>query len=265
MALLPPTTRTSPSHIQGLPGKTGAACAQMSSAACVHGTFVAGILSAKRDSAAPAICPDCTLLVNPVFSEMATGSADQPSATPEELAAAILECIEADARIVNLSLAVTRSSSKGERALKLALDHAARLGVIIVAAAGNQGTVGGTVITAHPWVIAVAACDANGKPLNGSNLGSSIGLRGLRAPGDGVTSLGADGRSLTLGGTSVGCAVRDRRCRPGVVPATGGERSPNSPGVPTGARSRTSLRDAPAAGCVGRLPTRDREVSHDRR
>ncbi len=46
--------------IQGLPGKMGAACAQMSSAACVHGTFVAGILSAKQESVAPAICPDCT-------------------------------------------------------------------------------------------------------------------------------------------------------------------------------------------------------------
>ena len=141
--------------------------------------------------------------MNPVFSETATGSAEQPSATPEELAAAILKCIEAGARVVNLSLAVTRSSPKGERALKLVLDQAARLGVIIVAAAGNQGTVGGTVITSHPWVIAVAACDATGKPLNASNLGSSIGLRGLRAPGEGVTSLGADGGSLTLGGTSV--------------------------------------------------------------
>ena len=64
-------------NIQELPGKTGAACAQISSAACVHGTFVAGILSAKRGSAAPAICPDCTLLVNPVFSERATGDADR--------------------------------------------------------------------------------------------------------------------------------------------------------------------------------------------
>jgi subtilisin family serine protease len=189
--------------IQELPGKTGAACARTGSAACVHGTFVAGILSAKRGSAAPAICPACTLLVNPVFSETATGSAEQPSSTPEELASAILECIEASARVLNLSLAVARSSSKGERALKLALDHAARRGVIIVAAAGNQGTVGGTTITSHPWVIAVAACDANGKPVNASNLGPSIGLRGLRAPGERVTSLGADGQSLTLGGTSV--------------------------------------------------------------
>jgi subtilisin family serine protease len=39
--------------------------------------------------------------------------------------------------------------------------------------------------------------------MNESNLGRSIGRRGLRAPGDGITSLGADGQSLTLGGTSV--------------------------------------------------------------
>ena len=252
-------------NIQELPGKTGAACAQIGSAACVHGTFVAGILSAKRGSAAPAICPDCTLLVSPVFSEAATGSAAQPSSTPEELAAAILNCIEAGARIVNLSLAVTRSSSKGERALKLALDHAARLGVVIVAAAGNQGTVGGTVIT-----------------------NSSLGHRRGRMRRQRQTPQWVQSRVFHWAAWSARprrrrhqpgaglpiadpwrherrCAVRDRRCRPGVVPATGGERSANSPGVPTSALSRTSLRDAPAAGCMGRLPTRDREVSHDRR
>jgi subtilisin family serine protease len=191
------------SSIREVAGDARAQCAQTSSAACVHGTFVAGILSAKRGSAAPAICPGCTLLVNPIFSETATASAEQPSATPEELAAAILKCIEGGARVVNLSLAVTRSSSNGERALRLTLDHAARRGVIIVAAAGNQGSVGGTIITSHPWVIAVGACDVNGQPFNQSNLGRSIGRNGLRAPGEQVTSLGADGPSLTLGGTSV--------------------------------------------------------------
>jgi subtilisin family serine protease len=191
------------SSIREVAGDASARCAQSSSAACVHGTFVAGILSAKRGSAAPAICPDCTLLVNPVFSEAATGSMEQPSTTPEKLATAILECVWAGARVLNLSLAVTRSSSKGEHALKLSLDHAARHGVIVVAAAGNQGAVGGTIITSHPWVIAVAACDPNGKPVDQSNLGRSIGRNGLRAPGEQVTSLGADGPSLTLGGTSV--------------------------------------------------------------
>lgn len=39
--------------------------------------------------------------------------------------------------------------------------------------------------------------------MNESNLGSSIGRRGLRAPGDSITSLGSEGQLLTLGGTSV--------------------------------------------------------------
>ena len=84
-----------------------------------------------------------------------------------------------------------------------ALDQAARRGVIVVAAAGNQGTLGSSAITRHPWVIPVVACDLRGRPMNESNLGSSIGRRGLSAPGDGITSLGAEGQPLTLGGTSV--------------------------------------------------------------
>jgi hypothetical protein len=46
--------------IREVPRETSAQCAQTSSAACVHGTFVAGILRAKRGSAAPAgevLCP----------------------------------------------------------------------------------------------------------------------------------------------------------------------------------------------------------------
>ncbi|MGC2222502.1 MAG: S8 family serine peptidase [Methylocella sp.] len=189
--------------IREFPGKMSGTCTKTNSAACMHGTFVAGILCAKRGSAAPALCPNCTLLAYSIFAETASGDTEMPSATPEDLTAAILACIEAGARILNLSLALTRSSSKGERALGEALDRAARRGVLIVAAAGNQGTVGSTVITGHPWVIPVAACDLRGKPVNETNLGHSIGRRGLRAPGDQITSLGAQGQPLTLGGTSV--------------------------------------------------------------
>jgi subtilisin family serine protease len=113
------------SSVREVAGDARAQCAQTDSAACVHGTFVAGILSAKRGSTAPAICPDCTLLVNPVFSEAAAGSAEHPSSTQEELAAAILKCIEAGVRVVNLSLAVTRPSSKGERVEACARSHRA--------------------------------------------------------------------------------------------------------------------------------------------
>lgn len=189
-------------NIREVPGQARGACARAASAACLHGTFVAGILSAKRGSPAPAICPDCTLLVRPVFTETEPGDLEQPSAEPGELAAAILACIEAGAWVLNLSLALMQSSAQAKRTLLEALDHAARRGVIIIAAAGNQGTVGSTVITSHPWVIPVAACGLSGKPLNESNLGHSIGRNGLRAPGEQITSLGAEGEPLTLGGTS---------------------------------------------------------------
>jgi subtilisin family serine protease len=191
-------------NIREVPGKISGRCVQSQSIACAHGTFVAGILCAKRNSLAPAICPDCTLLVRPIFSETASPNELIPSATPEELAMAIIECIDAGARLLNLSAALGQvASAKGERALAQALDYAAARGVIVVAASGNQGTVGSTVITQHPAVIAVAACDAVGRPLSLSNYGSSIGRRGLSAPGEGVTSLGANGKGLPSGGTSV--------------------------------------------------------------
>lgn len=190
-------------HFREIPGNNGAACTQANSMACRHGTFIAGILSAKRTSPSPAICPNCTLLIRPIFSETTAGREHMPSATPQELAKAIFECINAGARVINLSLALAQPSIKGEQALEEALDLALRRGVLIVAAAGNQGTLGTSSITRHPWVIPVVACDLRGRPINESNLGGSIGTRGLSAPGDNITSLGAEGQSLTLGGTSV--------------------------------------------------------------
>jgi subtilisin family serine protease len=190
-------------HIREIPGNSGATCTQANSTACLHGTFVAGILSAKRNSPAPAICPNCTLLIRPIFAESTLGREHMPSATPKELAAAVIECIDAGVRVINLSLALAQPSTKGEQSLEEALNQAVRQSVIVVAAAGNQGTLGSSAITRHPWVIPVVACDLRGRPMNESNLGSSIGRRGLTAPGDAITSLSAEGQPLTLGGTSV--------------------------------------------------------------
>src|SRR5690242_18669296 len=68
-------------HLQEIPGKNGAMCAQAASTACLHGTFVAGMLSASRNSRAPGICPDCTLLIRPIFPETSSDSISMPSAT----------------------------------------------------------------------------------------------------------------------------------------------------------------------------------------
>jgi subtilisin family serine protease len=188
--------------IREIPGMLNGTCRFADTVACAHATLVAGILFARRGSAAPAICPECTLLLRPIFAERANSSGPTPSATPEELAEAIVDSADAGARVINLSSALVDPSPKGEMELEEALNYAASRAVITVAAAGNQGTVGSSAITRHSWVIPVAACNSQGRPLRESNLGGSIGRRGLSAPGENITSLGINGKPHTFGGTS---------------------------------------------------------------
>jgi subtilisin family serine protease len=188
-------------NIREVPGKLPGVCADAGDAACAHGTFIAGILVARRMSVAPAICPGCTLLVRPIFSEASASDEQMPSASAGELADGIVDVIDAGARVINLSAALEGPSPQGGRSLQEALDFALRRGVIVVAAAGNQGAIGGSVITSHPWVIPVIAYDLRGRPMGISNLGASIGRCGLGAPGEAVTSLGVTD-PLTIGGTS---------------------------------------------------------------
>jgi subtilisin family serine protease len=170
--------------------------------ALAHGTYVVGILAARRGSSAPSICPGCTLLVRPIFLQTASDNAEMPSATPDEVADAVAECVDAGARVINLSVAVASPSPNKEQKLEQALSYAAHRDAIVVAAAGNQGTIGSSAITGHVWVIPVGACGQRGQPIGASNLGASIGRRGLMAPGEGITSLGARGEPVTSGGTS---------------------------------------------------------------
>lgn len=176
-------------------------CRDGESASCRHGTFVAGILAARRGARAPAIAPHCTLLVRPIFSE-ASSEGDLAHATPRELAEAIVDCVEAGAHVLNLSAALTESWVGTDRDLAQALEYTVKRGVLIVAAAGNQGAVASSLITRHPWVIPVVAFARPDSPMARSNLGRSIGLRGLGGPGDGVVSLAAGGQPAVYGGTS---------------------------------------------------------------
>src|SRR5438445_8166952 len=88
-------------HIREIPGSIHGACTQAKSVACLHGTFVAGILCAKRSSNAPAICPNCTLLVRPIFAETQGGSLITTCSAPEEIAASMHDSKRAGARVLN--------------------------------------------------------------------------------------------------------------------------------------------------------------------
>lgn len=162
--------------------------------AVAHGTMVTGLLAARRDSDVYGLCPGCRILVRPIFAGANLG------AHPDTVADALVECVDRDARLMNISGAFGTSSRVANTRLVRALDYAATRGAIVVVAAGNDGRVGGSSLISHPWVVPVASCDERGRPIG--NLGASIGRRGVLAPGFGIETLTPDGRIGTVSGSS---------------------------------------------------------------
>lgn len=177
-------------------------CKSTTSPACIHGTFVAGILCARRGSPAPAISPGCSFVIKPIFCE-AADIGQCPVVTPQNLASAISATISAGAKVINLSLGLADTALQDNPELRDSFDNAFRKGAIVVVAAGNQGRIGQIPLFNHPWVIPVAACDQRGQLQKGSNLGPSLGRNGLMAPGVDITSTSSTGGYIKMSGTSV--------------------------------------------------------------
>ncbi|TKK89125.1 hypothetical protein FDA94_11500 [Herbidospora galbida] len=172
-----------------------------------HATAVAGVLVGRRDSGAPGVCPGATLVSHPIFAPAPSHSGGTTTARQDVLAAAIVEMADAGTRILNLSLTLSPRSHDAHRILQRALDHAAARGLIVVAAAGDHGTIGGSVITRHQSVIPVVAYGLHGHPAANANTGPTIGRRGVGATGAGMVSLGADGGLRPFGGSSAAAAL----------------------------------------------------------
>jgi subtilisin family serine protease len=181
-------------------------CKNATSIACSHGTFIAGILCARRGLPAPAICPNCKIILNPIFKEDIKNTHRDimtfPSTTAEKLSNAIIETIDAGARIINLSLGLSSSSLTVYDKLQQAYDYALHKGAIIVVAAGNQGYIGNISLINHNWLIPVAVCNEDGILDLSSNFGSSIGKRGVMAPGMNIKSTYPRGQFTIMSGTS---------------------------------------------------------------
>ncbi len=186
-------------------GTSESATATTSWAAQQHGTCVAGVLNACRNQSAPGICPQCPLLVYPIFHGGRTDRTT-PNAEPGLVASAIVKCVDAGVRLINISAGFARLEPGSQHRLQEALSYAARRGVLIIAAAGNQATLGSSSLTRHPWVLPVVACDAFGNPTAETTLGPSVGSYGVRAPGQ-VVTFGVDGAPVTFGGTSAAAAL----------------------------------------------------------
>ncbi|NJD67144.1 MAG: PKD domain-containing protein [candidate division NC10 bacterium] len=122
-----------------------------------HGTLVAGVIAARADNAIGiyGVAPEVGLLA---VRACRAAAKDRPEGvcTSEGIARGIDDALMNDARVINLSL-----GGPADLLLPRLVDRAAKLGTVVVAAAGNAGPSGRAPYPAAlPTVIAVTAVNA---------------------------------------------------------------------------------------------------------
>ena len=141
-----------------------------------HGTHVAGTAAAAMNNVGvKGVAPDATLHSVKVLDCCGSGSFD-------DIAAGIQWATDQGHDVINMSLGGPESD-----AINDAVDYAASQGVVIVAAAGNDGPCEDCVghPAAHPEVIAVSATDENDDLASFSSQGPEVDIA---APGADVLS-----------------------------------------------------------------------------
>ncbi len=156
-----------------------------------HGTHCAGTVAAQDNgTGVVGAAPDVDLCALKVL-------AGDGSGYDSDIAAAIEWCADNDIDVINLSLGGSDEARVLEDALRYAYDR----GVLVVAAAGNAGSVGGIDYPAdYDECIAVGATDDRDEVPDWSARGDGIELV---APGDAILSTVPDDEYAYLEGTSM--------------------------------------------------------------
>ena len=138
-----------------------------------HGTAVAGVIAAQmNDIGIAGIAPDVELLVIKCNGDPATNKIDSLS----DVIFGIYYAIEKDVDVINMSMS-TCSAGDGIRALEGAIQLAVDSDIIVVVAAGNEGTDQEVYPASYDTVIAVGALQANSWELASySNFGPNVDI-----------------------------------------------------------------------------------------
>ncbi len=179
----------------------------------LHGTHVAGILAAvgNDENGIAGVAWSAGVMALKAFDETGSGSLD-------DTVSAIAYAEAAGARVINASWGTTTRS----RALDEAVADAVRRGVVVVAAAGNNGSDVSFHPAAVPEAIAVGSTDAKDLSSTFSNHGPFVDVV---APGDLIHSTAPNANWTLLSGTSMaaphvsGLAVLLLARRPEFTPA----------------------------------------------
>ncbi|MEE8482346.1 MAG: S8 family serine peptidase [Acidiferrobacterales bacterium] len=163
------------------------------SAAPDHGTAVAALLVGKHTSAGIAgLLPGSKLYVANVFRQRGKRRVET---TAEWIVLALDWLVRQRVHIINVSLGGPRNLL-----LETAIKRVLARGVVVIAAAGNNGPGGRPVYpAAHKGVIAVTAVDARLNPYRKANRGRHISFS---APGVDVWTAKPGGKFVYVSGTS---------------------------------------------------------------
>jgi len=143
-----------------------------------HGTAVAGIIAAGVNDHSGVAGVTQRVRILPVVVLQSDGSGSDV-----DTAAGIVWAVDHGADVINLSLGATFYS----RPLAEAVRYAYERGVVLVAAVGNDGSVGVRYPAAFPEVIAVGATNSSDQHVTSSNPGPEVDVA---APGVAVLSTG---------------------------------------------------------------------------
>lgn len=170
-----------------------------------HGTHVASVIFGRHGGPVPGIAPGCRGVLIPIYRTDAAGELSPCSQL--DLARALTVAVEQGAKIVNVSGGQFSPSGRAHPLLENVVRDCVRSGVLIVAAAGNQGCECLHIPAALDAVLAVGAMNAAREPLPFSNWGGAYAEQGLLAPGENIIGAQAGGGIAARTGTSYATAI----------------------------------------------------------
>ena len=175
------------------------------SAASQHGTHITSVIFGGHDGPVKGLAPLCRGLILPIFRGGATG--DIGPSSQLDLARAISQAVQKGAHVINISGGEFSPSGTAHPILANAVRDCASRGVLIVAAAGNDGCDCLHIPGALPSVLAVGAMDSTGAPLHFSNWGTRYLTQGILAPGENIQGARSGGGTALNSGTSYATPV----------------------------------------------------------
>lgn len=162
-----------------------------------HGTHVAGIIAGEGRTMNAGIAPGCRLMAVRVLATMQTAHGLQGAGIPDNINPALKWSVDNGADVINMSVGIRHTGGGLPHAD--VVRYALSKGVSVVAASGNDGAPTKYYPGALPGVIAVGACDENGRVASFTSYGAQITVI---APGVGILSSYANGRYAVASGTS---------------------------------------------------------------